>query len=444
MICERLWQAASENVCGQNECERASELLPKLPILVGILFAMKHGLGPGTVGTLTWIVDASMIITLGGDSRATVFSTPNMILLMERAAREALREFLEPGEESVGIEVNIQHLGGAPLGATVRGIARVTGVEGRKVRFDVEAWAGDRQIGAGTHSRAIVLLSRIIENLEKLSTDENRAMNLTANSGAMPDFQTLTVTVANRIATVTLNRPRSLNAVNVQMTGELEQLVAWLLGHPEEVRVVLLTGSGTAFCAGDDVKELKGLSLETARSLSLRQAEMYLAFERLPQPVIALINGDAFGGGCVAAYSADLRIASHAARFAMPEIKLGWPPGYGIAQLTALVGKSRALELCLMGDPIPSSKALEWGLINEVVSSSALMKRGQQIAERMLQMPATALRETKRLVHLDEGSQPKVAHRADTAAYLRCLELPDAQEGLNAFAEKRPASFKGR
>ncbi len=72
------------------------------------------------------------------------------------------------------------------------------------------------------------------------------------------------------------------------------------------------------------------------------------------------------------------------------------------------------------------------------------MKRGQQIAERMLQMPATALRETKRLVHLDEGSQPKVAHRADTAAYLRCLELPDAQEGLNAFAEKRPASFKGR
>ena len=170
---------------------------------------------------------------------------------------------------------------------------------------------------------------------------------------------------------------------------------------------------------------------------------MYLAFERLPQPIIALINGDAFGAGCVAACSADLRIASHASRFAMPEIRLGWPPGYGIAQLTAHVGKSRALELCLMGEPISATRALEWGLVSEVVSGGTLLKRGRQVAVKMLQMPAAALRETKRLVHLDEGSQPKVAHRADTEAYLRCLELPDAQEGLAAFAEKRPPRFTG-
>lgn len=405
---------------------------------------MKPGLNPGTVGNLTWTVDPSMVITLGGDSRATVFSTPNMILLMERAAREALREFLEPGEESVGIEVNIQHLGGAALGATVRGFAKVTGIDGRRVSFDVEAWAGDRQIGRGTHSRAVVLLSRLVENLEKLSNEESRAMNLAPNTGALPGFQTLLVQVSNQIATVTLNRPRSLNAVNMQMTEELEQLVSWLLGHPEEVRVVLLTGAGEAFCAGDDLKELRGLPLTTARTLSLRQAEVYLAFERIPQPIIALINGAAFGAGCVAAYSADLRIATHSARFAMPEITIGWPPGYGIAQLTALVGKSRALELCLMGEPIPASRALEWGLINEVVAGSTLLKRGQQIADKMLQMPATAMRETKRLVHLDEGVQPKVAHRADTDAYLRCLELEDAQEGLAAFSEKRPPRFSGR
>lgn len=192
------------------------------------------------------------------------------------------------------------------------------------------------------------------------------------------------------------------------------------------------------------MKELRSLPLTTARTLSHRQAEMYLAFERLPQPVIALVNGDAFGAGCVAAYSADLRIASHAARFAMPEIRLGWPPGYGIAQLTALVGKSRALEMCLLGEPITATQALEWGLVNEVVPGTALLKRGRQLAEKMLQMPAAALRETKRLVHLDEGSQPKVAHRADTEAYLRCLELPDAQEGLKAFSEKRPPKFTGR
>jgi len=410
---------------------------------------MKSGLNIGTTGSLSWTVDASMIITLGGDSRATVFSTPNMILLMERAAREALREFLEPGEESVGTDVNIQHIGSAPLGATVRGIAKVTAVDGRRVAFDVEAWAGDRQIGRGTHIRSVVLLSRLIENLEKLSSEklpkeEARVMNLAANTGAMPTFQTLLLSVSNRIATVTLNRPRALNAVNVQMTEELEKLVAWLLGHPEDVRVVLLTGFGLAFCAGDDVKELKSLPLAAARDLSLRQAELYLTFERLPQPIIALVNGDAFGGGCVAAYSADLRIATHSARFAMPEIKLGWPPGYGIAQLTALVGKSRALELCLMGDAIPSSRALEWGLINEIVSGTGLMSRGRQIAERMLQMPATALRETKRIIHVDEGSQPKVAHRVDTDAYIRCLELKDAQEGLAAFSEKRQPKFSGR
>ena len=405
---------------------------------------MKNGLNVGTVGSLIWTVDSAMVITLGGDSRAAVFSTPNMILLMERAAREALREFLEPGEETVGTDVNIEHLGGAPLGASVRGVAKVTAIEGRRIRFEVTAWSGDRLIGRGTHTRAIVLVSRVLENLANLSNEKELAMNLAANTEALPTFETVLVTVSNRIATVTLNRPRSLNAVNSHMTEELEQIVAWLMGHPHEVRVVLLTGAGNAFCSGDDIKELRELPLSEARTLSLRQAELYLAFERLPQPIIALIHGDAFGGGCVAAYSADLRIATHAARFAMPEIKLGWPPGYGIAQLMALVGKSRTLELCLMGEPISATQALQWGLVNEVVSENALLKRGRQIAERMLEMPATALRETKRLVHLDEGSQPKVAHRADTDAYVRCLEMPDAQEGLAAFQEKRPPRFAGK
>ena len=95
-------------------------------------------------------------------------------------------------------------------------------------------------------------------------------MNTAANTGSIPDFETLIVQVANRIATVTLNRPKSLNAVNSQMTTDIEQLVAWLLGHPHDVRVVLLTGAGAAFCAGDDVKELRSLPQTTARALSHR------------------------------------------------------------------------------------------------------------------------------------------------------------------------------
>ncbi|MBU6236669.1 MAG: enoyl-CoA hydratase/isomerase family protein [Planctomycetes bacterium] len=411
---------------------------------------MKPGLKVGDVGRLEWTVDPSMIILLGGDPRAAVFSTPNMILLMERAAREAIRPFLEPGEESVGVDVQIQHVGGAGLGASVRGEARVLTIDGRKIQFEVEAFVedlpstGPRRIGHGLHTRALVSVERLIENLSKQSGSGERAMNLKSNTGPLPNFRTLLVEIDKSICTVTLNRPRVLNAVNAEMTSELEQVIAWLFGHPEEVRVVLLRGAGDAFCAGDDVKELPGFSPEYARELSYRQAELYLAFERLPQPVIALVHGDAFGGGCVAAYSADMRIARHDARFAMPEIKLGWPPGYGIAQLTALVGKSRALEMCLMGQPIAATRALEWGLISEIVPGASLMKRGMQIAESMLAMPAEALRATKRLVHLDEGSHAKVAYRADTDAYIRCLQMEDAREGIQAFIDKRAPRFRGK
>lgn len=404
---------------------------------------MKPGLTAGHSAELIWIVDPSMTITLGGDARATVFSTPNMILLMERAAREALRPYLADGEESVGTEVNIEHTGPAGLGDTVRGTARVTMVDGRRVRFDVQAWCGRREIGRGQHSRAVVPVDRLIENLGKVSGDGGQVMNLLPQTGPLPAMQTIRVEVADRVATVILDRPGVLNAVNLQMTSDFEQVVAWLAGHPAEVRVVLLTGAGDAFCAGDDVKELPNLSTEQARQLSLRQANMYLALERLPQPVISLVNGVAFGGGCVAAYSTDLRLAAFNARFAMPEIRLGWPPGYGIAQLTALVGKSRALEMCLMGEPISAQQALEWGLVNEVVPAGMLIRRGRQIAERMLAMPAEALRRTKLLIHQDEGSLPKVTHRADTEAYIRCLELPDAQEGISAFVQKRTAKFTG-
>lgn len=394
---------------------------------------MKPGLNIGSVGELTWVVDPTMTITLGGLPQATVFSTPSMIMLMERAAREALRPFLDDTEETVGMDVKVEHLGPAILGSTVRGMARVTGIEARRVDFDVLAFAGQREIGRGQHRRAIVRLSRLVENLAKVANDGELPMNLEPNGGSLPRLETIDVAVSNRIATVTLNRPRSLNAINVQMTGDLEQVVAWLSGHPEWVRVVVLTGAGDAFSAGDDVKELEGMSLDTARRLSLRQANAYLAFERLPQPLIAAINGPAFGAGCVAAYSSDLRLASHAARFSMPEIKLGWPPGYGIAQLSALVGKARALELCLTGEVITATQALEWGLINELVPGVLLMKRARELAERMLALPAAALRETKRLIHADEGQLPKITHRADTEAYIRCFDLPDAKEGIAAF-----------
>ncbi len=385
-----------------------------------------------------------MTITLGGVPQATVFSTPSMIMLMELSAREALRPFLEDGEESVGVDVHVEHIGAAVLGSSVRGVAKVVELDGRRVGFEVGAYVGDREIGRGKHQRAVIQLNKLVANVTQLLKEEDRVMELKPADGEPGDLETVTVKISNRIAIVTLNRPRSANAVNQQMTGDLERIVAWLAGHPQEVRVVLITGSGNTFCAGADVKELAGLSPQAARTLSLRQAELFLALEQLPQPVIAAVNGPAFGAGCVAAYSCDWRLASHAARFAMPEIKLGWPPGYGIAQLTALVGKARALEMCLTGETLTAARALDWGLVNECMPGSMLMNAAQQLAGRLLLLPAEALRQTKRVIHLDEGQLPKVTHRADTEAYLRCLELPDAREGIAAFAVKRLPKFEGK
>jgi enoyl-CoA hydratase len=405
---------------------------------------MKPGIKIGDIGELTWVVDPTMTITLGGLPQATVFSTPSMIMLMERAARESLRPFLEDGEESVGVDVQVEHTGAAALGTTVRGVARVVELDGRRVGFEIQAYAGDREIGRGKHRRAMVRLDRLVANVMQTLKAEDRVMTLAPVAGELGALETITVAVANRIANVTLNRPRASNAISIKMTDELERLVAWLAGHPQEVRVLVISGAGDAFCGGVDLKAVAGLSPDEARTLSLRQANICLALERLPQPVIAAVNGPAFGGGCTLAYSCDLRFASHAANFAMPEIKRGWPPGFGVSQLAALVGKARALQMCLTGEPITANQALEWGLVNELVPGAVLMKTAQLFAERLLAQPAGALRETKRLLHAIEGQQSKVSHRAETEAYIRCLELADAREGIASFVEKRPSKFEGK
>lgn len=331
------------------------------------------------------------------------------------------------------------------LGETVRGVARVISVEGRRVSFAVAAYAGERELGRGTHRRVVIRLERLLQNLAGLPGALPRAEVIAGavEIGGLPALRTLRVEVEDGMATVTLNRPGSLNAVNREMTADFERLVGWLAANAEQVRVVTVTGEGEAFCAGDDLKELEGLSLAEARELSLRQARVYLEFERLPQPLIAAVNGPALGAGCVLAISCDLRVASHAARFGMPEILLGWPPGYGVAQLMGLVGKARALELCLTGEPVSAARALEWGLVNEVVPGAMLRRRVRDSALGLLRLPAQAVRETKRLVHADEGSLPKVTHLADTEAYVRCLGLADAREGIRAFVEKRRPRFTG-
>lgn len=411
---------------------------------------MKPGFSTGTTGELKWIVTPDRTITLGNNPDATVFATPFMIQLMERAAREALRPHLEPGEESVGAEVSIRHLGAALPGTEVRGTARVTSIEGRMIGFDVAAWCGDRKIGEGTHKRAVIALDRFLDRLGRDRPAIGRVPPPPPSTGdtgeGVPTFQTLRVSVSgdSPVATVTLNRPDQLNAIDTRMTADLEALVHWLSGQAKAIRVVILTGAGKAFSCGDDVKELKTIPIAEARELSLRQASVYLGFERLPQVLIAAVNGHALGAGCVCAAACDFRVAAHTARFGMPEIKLGWAPGYGVSQLGLIVGKSRAIDLCLTGRIIPARTAAEWGLVHELAPVNRLLPRARELADSLLQLPAIALRETKRLLHADDSPHTKTTHRLDTEAYIRCLQTPDAREGIDGFREKRAARFVDR
>jgi enoyl-CoA hydratase len=412
---------------------------------------MHPGLQIGQVGRLEWIVAAQHTIHLGenqltsGSPGAVVFSTPNMILLMERAAKEALRPYLEPGEESVGALVNIQHLAGTPIGAKVRAEATVTAIDGRTVDFDVVAFDALEPIGRGTHRRAVVRLDKLRQRLDdkiaKLPEGILLPMNLQPNSAGLPPLTALAVQVQGPVLAVTLNRPQQLNSISVAMTDDWFQVFAWLAGHPE-IRVVTVSGAGRAFCAGSDVKSLVGLDPAAATERSHRQARMWLTIEQLPQVFVAVVNGPALGGGCVAAYSCDFRIAASTATFGMPEILLGWTPGYGLAQLTALVGKARAMELCLLGETISAQRAADYGLVHRVVPPNQLQRAAGELVEKLLATPAVALRATKQTLHLDEGSQAKAAYLNDTAAYIQCLQTPDAQEGIAAFVDKRPAKFQ--
>lgn len=409
---------------------------------------MRSGITSGLTSTLQWRVLPEHTIHLGSDQSrgVVVFATPAMVNLMEHAARNVLKPLLDDGEESVGVTVNIEHLAATPIGSTVTAMARITAVEGKLIDFEVTARDALDQIGRGTHRRAIIgvekFSQRLIEKSSKLSESLILPLKVSPNVGNLPSLETLLVSVSGASAMVTLNRPQKLNAVNRQMTADWEQVNCWLAGHPE-IRVVIVTGSGSAFCAGDDIPEVGTLSLEEARELSHRQARMYLTWEQLPQVFIAVLNGSALGGGCVAAYSCDFRLAAHSAQLGMPEVQLGWPPGYGLAQLTAIVGKARALDLCLTGRQITATQGLAYGLLHDVLPGNRLLSAAHELAAQLLAQPAAALRETKRLIHADEGTTPKQAYLADTAGYVRCLELSDAQEGIAAFREKRRPRFKG-
>ncbi|WP_375174641.1 enoyl-CoA hydratase/isomerase family protein [Pseudooceanicola sp.] len=251
----------------------------------------------------------------------------------------------------------------------------------------------------------------------------------------------LTLTIENRIATITYNRPEKLNA----MTPEMAQLM-WDAVHKinadDAARVVILTGTGKAFCAGSDISDLD----RYATPWDFRNRPEYCdALRALQKPSIAAINGYAMGGGLEMALSCDIRIAAESAKLAAPEIKLGWIGGGGMTALLAhSIGPSNAAMMVMTGDPVPADQALAWGLVSEITTPDALMTRATEIAATIASRAPVAA-ETARLNLQAAYNMPlekAVAYERDLQAI--CFGTEDAAEGRAAFAEKRAPDFKRR
>ncbi|MFQ5830266.1 MAG: enoyl-CoA hydratase/isomerase family protein [Candidatus Methylomirabilia bacterium] len=258
-------------------------------------------------------------------------------------------------------------------------------------------------------------------------------------------LNTLVVDRADGLATVTLNRPKALNAINQEMRRELSEVVAEFERDPG-VRVVIFTGAGDrAFMAGADISEFQTLTPVGALGFSQGIQALFTRIERLPQPTIAAVNGFALGGGCELTQVCDLVIASEQARFGQPEVNLAAIPGAGGTQrLARLVGRHRAKEICLTGDMVDAQDAYRIGLANRVVPADRLMTEARAMAEKLIAKSAVTLRLIKEAI--DEGyDQALEAGLAiEAKAWGVGFATEDRAEGVAAFLEKRKAAFKGK
>jgi enoyl-CoA hydratase len=257
-------------------------------------------------------------------------------------------------------------------------------------------------------------------------------------------YASIALSVADRVATITVNRPDKLNALNAATIGELGDAIDEVRQR-DDIGGAILTGAGRAFVAGADINELSSQTPMQAKQRALRGQEVFRRFETSPKPVIAAVNGFALGGGCELAMACHLRVASEAAKFGQPEVKLGICPGYGGTQrLPRLVGNGRALQLLMTGEMIDAAEAYRIGLVNRVVPAAELSSAAEALLRQMLANAPLALASCIESVvrgtetSLEDGLNLEANHFALLAG------SQDMAEGTRAFLEKRPPAFAGR
>jgi len=257
-------------------------------------------------------------------------------------------------------------------------------------------------------------------------------------------YQFITYAVSDRIATITVNRPDKLNALNDATITELGEAIEEAR-NTEEIGGVILTGSGKAFVAGADIAELSAKKPREVLALSRKGQEIFGRFESAPMPVIAAVNGFALGGGCELALCCHVRIASENAKFGQPEVKLGTIPGYGGTQrLPRLIGRGRAMQLLMTGEIIDAAEAYRIGLVNKVVpATESVVDAARAMLKQMIANGPLALMGIVETVNDGQDVTLPDALEMEAERFAELAKSTDMQEGTKAFLEKRPPQFKG-
>jgi len=264
---------------------------------------------------------------------------------------------------------------------------------------------------------------------------------------ALPDYATLrTEVVGAHILLIALHRPAALNALDTQMGRDTLDLWLRLTADAGDLRCAVLTGSGDrAFCAGGDLKERNGMTDEAWRAQHEIFERSYAALLECPVPVIAAVNGHAYGGGLEMALACDFIYAARTARFALSEVRLGIMPGGGGTQnLARAVGERRAKELILTAQPFGADEALAWGMVNRICEPGSTVRDALDTAQAIAGNAPLAVRQAKKSVHYGLQMDLSAGLRFEIEAYNRLVTTADRVEGVRAFNEKRKPEFRGR